>query len=251
MSISTEGTYKVITPGNTFVADVSVFDGTSYGISYGDPHSPEGACVYMSYEAGERLMKLDSIVWAPRCAASGRLERGAGTRDMLASVLRVCFDSFPSLERICFNDVAAIPCQGRDVTLSYMSLCRHGQTWYERHFGARPAKRKTRDRLAAFRALLGGRPCPGVFSFFSSSSAAATWHEFFAQQDCAFFLRHQEEIQRRSGVHLMYSPWYIPRRAAAAVDVRVVRVRLPRRGGSSSSTGPRASREQRLHLEDT
>ena len=124
------------------------------------------------------------------------------------SILKICAEAFPDVKRVVFKDVADFHCNGKRVLLSYYSLLLYGQTWYERHFKARPVHKEDNETLDEFRKLLNDKPKKGVFSFYEPGDYE-NWHRFFESykktNDCGFFHEYQGEFESISLTKLFYS----------------------------------------------
>jgi len=211
-----------------------------YTIKYGDPESPQGPCVELTYDESEpSKLKLDYISFFPRCSIKGDLQQGDGTREMLASILKLCSEKFMSIKKIIFNDAAAFECNDENgrVVLSYYYLLLHGQTWYEKHFHAIPKSKDMRVKLQAFKALLSGRPTRNTFSFCKQQRVHNfdTWHKYFEtmkrESSCRAFMDIQKEVEHVARVKLLYSEWYIRSRDMRKLDVGVKVKRIKAQGG--------------------
>ena len=193
-----DGYYKVYT--NNYIFVLSIFKyGSTYSIKYGDPINSEGPCIELTYQENKRTIKLDNLAHEARCSYSKELERGDGTREMIMSVLTFCIEQFPEVQKVELNDVSAISCENQTLYLAMFYLALHGQTWYEKHFQAKPANKEMKQALHSFKHLLHEKPKPNVFSFYTrlqcKKHAFETWHEFFQSQNCLFFLKNYAELE--------------------------------------------------------
>jgi hypothetical protein len=100
------------------------------------------------------------------------------------------------------------------VNLALKSLLVHGETWYQRHLGAKPSSQNIRAIVESFTCFLKTKPKKGVFTFFKDDDGKyEDWYAMFATHDCLFFNEHQREIERvMEAKPLFYSDWYISRR---------------------------------------
>lgn len=225
-----EGIYLVRTQSYTFEMHV-IHYGTTFTIKYGDPSSREGPCIEITYDTNrESTASLDNLAYYTRCSYDKDLEKRKGTHEMLRSVLKILAKSFPTIKRVILKDVSAFNCNGRDVWLSYYGILVDGETWYEKHFGAKPLDRHIKEPISKFKQLLSTRPKNGVFPFVKSiSQPFDTWHEYFRTKDCTYFLQHMGEIERSSAVKLVYSSWYIPVNKILDYDINILSVKRVKR----------------------
>ena len=204
--------YYIVDTGN-YKFDMSVVKyGNNYSIQYGDAMSREGPCVELSYNTNDDYIELQSLAYYPRCANNRDLEKGDGTREMIMSILQICIDAFPDVKRVLLKDVSDFHCNNKRVLLSYYSLLLYGQTWYERHFSARPLHKEDGKTLDNFRKLLLTKPKRGVFSFYEHADCT-NWHEYFQNykqaHGCEVFHEYQKEFEKVAQIKLFYSSWYI------------------------------------------
>ena len=222
-----DGYYKVYTNNYIFILGIFRY-GSMFSIKYGDPINLEGPCIELTYQENKRTMKLDNLVHEARCSYMKELERGDGTREMVMSVLKFCIEQFPDVQKVEFNDVSAISCENKTLYLAIFYLVLHGQTWNEHHFQAKPANMEMKQMLNAFRELLHETPKPNVFSFYtrsqSKNNSFETWHDFFKSQNCVFFLNHYAELEMVAQTKMLYSVWYINRRAISKYPVNIHKI---------------------------
>lgn len=216
-----DGYYTINT--DNYIFDMSVVKyGNNYTIKYGDATNREGPCVELSYNRRDNYIELLSLAYYSRCSKNKQLEPGKGTREMIMSILKICIEAFPDVKRVVLKDVADFHCQGKRVLLSYYSLLLYGQTWYERHFNARPTHKEDIGTLDRFRSLLKTKPKKGVFSFYEPDDCD-NWHMFFERykntKGCGFFHDFQGEFEKVAQIKLFYSSWYIRARDIKDYDV--------------------------------
>lgn len=231
-----EGYYKAYTDNYSFTMSV-LLAGSTYTIWYGDVENKEGPCIEITYNTNDKqVCKLQGISYYPRCAMKKGLAKSHGTIEMLQSILHLVTSKFPEIQRVVFNDVSSVECDdGTSMIVSYASLVQHGKTWYERHFSARMLHKYDRDSLKIFKDLLSKQPTRGTFTFYDKKVLASNveydnWHEYFMKMrenhGCEFFSKHKNEIQKASGMQLMYSEWYIRASDIANYPHTVKRIKL-------------------------
>jgi len=212
------GRYQVKTPNYVFLLEIDKYD-TTYTIQYGDPSTPEGPCMELTYDTNHpSWIKLDNVSFSPRCADNG-LVHGSGTKEMIQTALKFCIESFPVIRRVVFNDVASFTCNetGVRILLSCYSLALYGQTWYERHFGAVAKDARLRERLDKYRLRL--------------ASKHVSYKVLRDRKGCSAFATIQKEVEHGLGAKLMYSDWYIRSRDVKKYDVTYCVLRLKYGGG--------------------
>lgn len=229
-----EGAYKVSTTKYSFIMDVIYYNNV-YTIKYGDATNREGPCMDLTYDTSTPTsIKLESLQYDARCSIDKLLQRKEGTRDMIQSILKVCLNAFPSIKRVFFNDVSAIQCNGINLFLSYFYLVNHGQTWYEKYFGAKMKSKQNRERLKEFKVLLAEKPAPNVFRLraelaplYNPQDNYNTWYEYFNSKPCEFFqdVDIKKAIERASGIRFVYSEWYIPQKAISEYTTEIVSIK--------------------------
>lgn len=95
-----------------------------------------------------RIVKINFHPW---CSINRELQRGGGTEVMVKSALTFVTRTFPWITEFTLTDASTVDCGDEGgasyaVSLTALSLCTTGQTWYERAFGAR-----LEDGMAAYR----------------------------------------------------------------------------------------------------
>lgn len=99
------------------------------------------------------IARIVKINFHPRCSITRELQRGGGTEVMVKSALTFVTRTFPWITDFTLTDASTVDCgdecggaSSYPVSLTALSLCTTGQTWYERAFGAR-----LEDGMAAYR----------------------------------------------------------------------------------------------------
>lgn len=212
-----EGPYTVKTENYEFLLKVTIIDNTVFELQYGDPSTPQGPCMELSYDLRKpKRINLESLVYDARCSTDGKLQKGGGTLEMVNSIFAICKREMPEAERIFFKDVSDFDCQGERIILANYSLLIHGYTWYERHFGAVMRDRMGRKRLDLFRErILFEKPKAGVFKGLDASliKSCETWHSLFndlyQSHGCSAFVNLLDQVPKIAQVRLYYSEWTI------------------------------------------
>lgn len=228
-----EGTYKVKTNNYAFVMEIIDMDGI-ITIKYGIPHIGE-YCIEMTYDTDNDYIKIDNLMYNPNCSEDRTLEKGTGTHEMLKSATKLIMQLFPNIKRFILNDVSAINCNNKNMFLAHYNLAKYGQTWYEKHFGAKPLLRKINERLEAFKRKLNSKE--DIFPF--SIGSHTSWHDYFVNKNCQFFVDHKADIEKACLVNLVYSEWQISRRIVESYDVAIKSVKPTKpvqRGGWPTRT---------------
>jgi hypothetical protein len=229
-----DGTYHITTTLHTFILTISEYE-RIYTIRFGDPLNPSGPCIEMTYDANKpSILKLDNLEYRSSCANDDTLERGAGTIHMIQCALKHTLDLFPKIKRVVLHDVATIERHGRPLLLAYMYLACHGDTWYAKHFKAKPINHAIKDGLHATKQLLRSRPTKNRLSNFKEATIHPSWHTYFMtkKENCKFFLDHLQDIKTLIPIPLIYSEWYISKRYIQAYDINITRVTKIKRGGA-------------------
>ncbi len=107
-------------------------------------------CVHLTVygEDDDIYGHIDGISYSKKCSVDRDLLRGHGTTFMLKAAIRVVRDLHPDLQGFTLKDNSTIACSnGEDVDLAYLSLLKHGKTWYQKHFGAHLLDDERRERL--------------------------------------------------------------------------------------------------------
>lgn len=97
------------------------------------------------------IARIVKINFHPQCSITRELQRGGGTEVMVKSALTFVTRTFPWITDFTLTDASTVDCGDEGgasyaVSLTALSLCTTGQTWYERTFGAR-----LEDGMAAYR----------------------------------------------------------------------------------------------------
>lgn len=95
--------------------------------------------VFIRHRPDEKSGYIKYLKHQKSCSLMDTLPRGAGTQEMVLSVLSFCKEVF-GVEVFSFFDAAVFTCNHNNskVNLMYHNLLVHGKTWYERKFDATP-----------------------------------------------------------------------------------------------------------------
>ena len=165
--------YEVVTVGDlAFLYNQRVQDGVTW-VRFGVPRQagverPALACVtFVVGDDEQEDIALEWVGYRPDCSEPD-LPEVSGSAEMLRAAIGVVFARFPGRDGIRFSDTSRLnrcyealaPRASRasvnprlvppdaapvPVPLSYHGILLHGQTWYQRHFGARPVSRWDSD----------------------------------------------------------------------------------------------------------
>lgn len=147
--------YSISTPsGNRFYAQVWHQYPNVDKVYFGGRRRCVCFSVYLPDEDEEEpeAPNLDSVGYDENCNVSGDLLKGSGTRLMLTAAFAFLRRLYGRLaDTVVLVDKSQIVCQRWSMRLSVYYTLHHGQTWYQRTFGARPVKI---DRANAFRTAM-------------------------------------------------------------------------------------------------
>jgi hypothetical protein len=210
------GIYVVKTGDLEFTLHVVHYD-SIYTVRFGDTdNQAEGPCMELTYDTNEpHLLKLDNVQYRSTCTDNTKMKPGKHTRIMIRTALTICVQHFPDIRRVRFFDVSEVECQkSQNLNLGYFSLVLHGQTWYERHFKAKPTLTINKQKLEAFRMLLQKQVANDVFNgIHVQRNDRRSWMEYFnalrEKEGCQAFVSLIPAIERASKIKLLYSEWYI------------------------------------------
>jgi hypothetical protein len=207
-----EGRYNIKTDQYEFLMTVYEYEGI-YRIRYGDPSNREGPCIDFTYKTkAPTKLKLDNLMYKNICSKDGNLKKGDGTIHMVKSALILLCKEFPDIKKIMFNDVASIECKGRNLLLAHMYIPCYGDTWYSKHFDAKPVDKQLAKLIRLINLeLMKSQSTPIFPSIPKQSSPSQTWMEYFytRKSDCEFFIQIEDDIKSHFDIPLSYSEWYI------------------------------------------
>lgn len=116
---------------------------------------PDCVNVSVSYGNGEPIFaKIPHALYDPECSFDTPLEHGGGSVTMIKTLLQHVHRQLPQINLLEFDDMSNIECatelekskgsKNRKIgthvystPLYYFSIAFNGETWYEKHFGAR------------------------------------------------------------------------------------------------------------------
>jgi hypothetical protein len=125
--------YKIETPHGTFRASIEETQ-NMYKIKYGG----RKACVFFSVYKGydEEYPNLDGLGTDKRCNVEESLD---DTVILFKSSLKFLIWRFSNIKYVQFLDTSKKECAGGiQIDLATFHFAKHGKTWYEDKFGARP-----------------------------------------------------------------------------------------------------------------
>lgn len=92
------------------------------------------------------MATMEVVEYKPMCSLARTLRDGGDTAVMVQATFAFVKRLFPWINTVQFTDKSYITCSVRNrdattfkVSLADISMCKHGQTWYQRVFGARLA----------------------------------------------------------------------------------------------------------------
>jgi hypothetical protein len=118
----------------------------------------------------DNIAHIDGMGWHAYCNTSGNLVRSnPGTLDMIKACITFVFKRFPSIKHVTLIDNSKIKCTNKvDLDLGPHYISKYGQTWYERHLGARLEDQNTQNKYNSFINKLKG-PKPFDFKHFKQT----------------------------------------------------------------------------------
>lgn len=133
--MASEKYYQVKYANHTFHAVVLTKEHGHHNIKFGGKQS----CVIFSVYDEEPEPNLDRLKWGSDCAVNVNVEPGRGTLIMAKAAIQFVYALFPGQGNMKFKDWSEIECEkGRVVPLAYYYLIKHGKTWYDHKFKAKP-----------------------------------------------------------------------------------------------------------------
>jgi hypothetical protein len=96
--------------------------------------------VYRKVSLDEKeIAHIDGIIYESMCNLQGDMKSGQGTIDMVKGMLSFVCKKFPYIKAFTFKDTSYISCAYKvNVPLAPLYICKYNQTWYEKHFDAKP-----------------------------------------------------------------------------------------------------------------
>ena len=103
-------------------------------------------CMQIILEEG--IAHINDVIFRNTCTSSGNLVQGeGGMKHMIRVVLRWLIEAHPEIKKVTLIDRSAY----MNVPLGEMKLLTEGQTWYQKHFGAKPASDHGKQTLKRYR----------------------------------------------------------------------------------------------------
>ncbi len=121
--------------------------------------NPNRPCVVAVIDKRDKLAVIDDVEYSPTCSVDGRMKKGEGTREMLKFVFRLLKEH--GAVTVQLSDKSTVVCNGVKVRLGLMYFFKYGETWYEHHFGFKPAEtyREKYEQMKRKRPDLSAKPC--------------------------------------------------------------------------------------------
>lgn len=186
---------------------------TETKIRIGNPNGRPKPCMTLTIDGSEAV--LQDLVYYSTCSSPKQLEKGAGTVQMVKSALVAVMQTYPDVFKIMLQDESVLPDARRgNIPLPEYYMLVHGQTWYQKHFGAIPGDhRSVREyrmyrsaRMAPVSAL--GEEGPGTVADFVKGIVNPT-------EEVLEDIRNRLELNMLSG-----TVWEIPRSTVLQYGVR-------------------------------
>lgn len=104
---------------------------------------------YIDVETGRSVDNTSYLAYIEsmdNCSMDGKMKRGSGMRELVASNLALCSDIF-HVEQYSLLDLSTIKCGKLDIFLMDYGMLVQGKTWYQRAFNAVPLKDEQQEIL--------------------------------------------------------------------------------------------------------
>jgi hypothetical protein len=99
----------------------------------------------------ENLPNIDGLGYGRKCALKKPLIPGSGTENMLKTALTFVCVLYPQTVGFLLKDTSSVKCQdGETFSLAFLYMAKHGQTWYQKKFGAVPERNEITFSLENF-----------------------------------------------------------------------------------------------------
>jgi hypothetical protein len=158
--MDTEEHFLVTTPRYKFNVTISTRDYRVYKQYTVFVGGKSKGCVVITLGSPPTNSRYASMVsnaaQIPSCSVDKLLERGEGTKYMMKLALRLIKDnvfaaygyefSCESERTFELTDRSSFPCGDYSISLAHVSVALYGQTWYEKHFGAKLKDDSMRER---------------------------------------------------------------------------------------------------------
>jgi hypothetical protein len=205
-------------------------------ILIGNPRGRPRPCMMLTIQDGfSNEAVLQDLMYYSTCSAPRQLERGAGTVAMVKSAFTAVMQRFPDISKIVLQDKSYYPDARRgNLPLPEYYALAHGQTWYQKHFGATPGDHRTAAVYQQYKTV---RSAPagglGASSTTVAEHIAGLPHPTEPEFDD---IRRRLKLSRLSGM-----VWEIPRAAVMQYGVRgefVEGGNLQQEGGAGGGSSP-------------
>lgn len=108
----------------------------------------ERQCINISVYLDDNVPNINGISYDSGCSIGNDLHPGVGTVEMVKSALLFVKELYPEKKAFMFKDHSKIKCKNRvEVPLYFFYIAKHGKTWYEDKFGARPYTKEERGAI--------------------------------------------------------------------------------------------------------
>ncbi len=103
--------------------------------------NPKRPCIAIDYDKRDKYAALNTVEYDPKCTTDGQMKRGSGTKQMMEFALDLLKKR--GVKKVQLTDNSTVNCEGIQVSLKLMYFFKHGETWYEKHFGFKPTTEYT------------------------------------------------------------------------------------------------------------
>ncbi len=210
---------QLLSDDYAFWASMSTFnwDGSKdITIRIGNPKGRPKPCMTFTIDGTDAL--LQELTYYSTCSSPKQLERGAGTVQMVKSACVAVMHRFPRVTKVLLQDESYHPDPRRgNVPLPEYHMLAHGQTWYQKHFGAAPGDRRTSKIVRQYAAA---RLAP-VAALGEDVTGTGTVGDHVQQCMGSLTEGALDDLRGRLGLpRLSGTVWEIPRSTVLAYGVR-------------------------------
>jgi hypothetical protein len=126
--------YHIKSKNYTFYAIISELP-HEYRVKFGGLRQ----CINISVYKDDPDPNINGISFDKKCSKDVDIISGAGTVEMTKAAIKFVKNIFPKTRNFMLKDHSKISCQHNStVPLYYFYLIKHGKTWYQNKFNAKP-----------------------------------------------------------------------------------------------------------------